>query len=167
MPDDVPVADVLDELIDVLAAAPCGTREIDVRIDYGLGVMLSGRADLAGTLIREGISWQTVSEVIDSRVPAYSTSLDAAVEGENVIFAIRSDKRGKWGALHRARCGREVLVWAATEPLARRLAALEGRRVDAAFERSQRIDDPMPRPRTADAVLGTGTGGHGDWKILF
>jgi hypothetical protein len=130
VPDDFPAADVLDTLIDALAAAPGGSRELDIRVDYGLGVMLSGRTDVAATMIREGISWQTVSGVLESRVPAYTTSLDAAIEGENVAFTIRSDRRGKWGAMHRARCGREVLVWAATEALARRLAALEGRRAD-------------------------------------
>ena len=130
MPDDLPATDVLDTLIDALAAAPCGSRELDIRVDYGLGVMLSGRADLATTMIQEGISWQTVSGVLESRVPAYTTSLDAAIEGEAIAFTIRSERRGKWGAMHRAHCGREVLVWAATEALARRLAALEGRRAD-------------------------------------
>ena len=130
MPDDFPAADVLDTLIDALAAARGGSRELDIRIDYGLGVMLSGGADLATTMIQEGISWQTVSGVLESRVPAYTTSLDAAIEGENIAFTIRSERRGKWGAMHRACCGKEVLVWATTEALARRLAALEGRRAD-------------------------------------
>lgn len=130
MPDALPATDILDTLIDALSAAPGGNRELDVRVDYGLGVMLSGRADLATTMIQEGVSWQTVSSVLDSRVPAYTTSLDAALEGETIAFTIRSERRGKWGAMQRARCGKEVLVWAATEALARRLAALEGRRAD-------------------------------------
>ena len=163
MPDDLPAANVLDALIEALATAPCGSRELDVRLDYGLGVMLSGRTDLATVMIREGVSWPTVSAVLDSRVPAYTTSLDAAVEGENIAFAIRSERRGRWGAMHRARSGKEILAWAATEPLARRLAALEGMRSDAADERARRGEDAAaaePQRTVAGASAG-------DWKILF
>jgi hypothetical protein len=187
VPDDLPAADLLDALIDALAAAPSGSRELDIRLDYGLGIMLSGRTDLATTMIREGISWQTVSGVLDSRVPAYTTSLDAAVEGEDIAFTIRSERRGKWGAMHRARCGKEVLVWAATEPLARRLAALEGRRADVLqareIEQAQGEADSNGRAGAPDVAGATAQpasresvyepraryagAGHGDWKILF
>lgn len=163
MPDNLPAADVLDALIDALAAAPKGSRELDVRLDYGLGVMLSARTDLATIMIREGVSWPTVSEVIDSRVPAYTTSVDAAVEGENIVFAIRSERRGKWGAMHRARSGKEILAWAVTEPLARRLAALQGLRADAADERDRRGETDAPAG-DREVIAGTGTG---DWKVLF
>jgi len=172
VPDDLPAADMFDALIDALAAAPCGSRELDIRVDYGLGVMLSGRADLASTMIREGISWQTVSNVLDSRVPAYTTSLDAAIDGENIAFTIRSERRGKWGAMHRAQCGKEVLVWAATEALARRLAALEGRRADAVHERALAeagiAAPPSPTRDSGHEPMARYAGaGQGDWKILF
>lgn len=162
MPDDVPVADVLDELAEMLAAAPGGSREIDRRLHYGIEVMLSGRTDLAATMIREGISWPTVSAAVDDRVPPYTSSLDAALAGENVVFVIRSERRGLWGAMQRTRSGREVLVWAATEPLARRLAAVESLRADAADRAAQQPGSP--------AVPSGGAGdeaGSGEWKILF
>jgi hypothetical protein len=192
VPDDLPAADVLDALIDALAAAPAGSRELDLRIDYGLGVMMSGRVDLASTMIREGISWQTVSDVLDSRVPPFTTSLDAAIDGENIAFTIRSERRGQWGAMHRARCGKEILAWAATEALARRLAALEGRRADAAHARdaaaaqaeAQAPTPAEPRVAAPIEVARAATvaaidddayepqaryagAGHGDWKIMF
>jgi hypothetical protein len=171
VPDDLPATDVLDALIDALAAAPCGNRELDVRLDYGIGVMLSGRVDVAGMMIREGVAWQTVSATIDSRVPAYTTSVDAAVEGENVVFSIRSDRRNQWGAMHRARSGKEVVAWAATEPLARRLAALRGLRVDAMYEAARRSDEtPTAVPHEREArpeARHAAAAGAGDWKILF
>lgn len=196
MPDDLPAADVLDALIDALAAAPGGSRELDLRIDYGLGVVMSGRVDLATTMIREGISWPTVSDVLDSRVPPFTSSLDAAIDGENIAFTIRSERRGRWGAMHRAGCGKEILVWAATEALARRLAALEGWRADERHARElaasqteaqgrAQANPPSERPGTtqhagtlpaaAAAVAEDGFApraryagaGHGDWKILF
>lgn len=137
MQDNVDDLAALDELIETVEMAERGSRTLDIRIEYCLGVALGGRVDIAGTLIEEGISWETVSETLDSRVPAYTTSLDAAVEGEAIEFAVKSEKRERWGAMHRSKNRQEFLAWAATEPLARRLAALKGRRADLLIERER------------------------------
>ena len=137
LPENVDDFDALDELIDALVAAGEGDRTLDMQIEYCLGVALGDRIDIAGVLIKEGISWETVSQTLDARVPEYTSSLDAAVKGENIEFAVKSVKRERWGAMHRSKHRQEFLAWAATEPLARRLAALKGRRADMLIDRER------------------------------
>ena len=197
MPDNADDLMALDELIETLEVAERGSRALDIRIEYCLGVALGGRVDIASTLIEEGISWKTVSETLDSRVPPYTTSLDAAVEGEAVEFAVKSEKRERWGAMHRSTNRQEFLAWAATEPLARRLAALKGRRADLSIEREREAarkaaqkaeqeaaqeavkdaaqdakSEPGQTPKAFDpfAVAHVDDNGEGekqDWKVLF
>lgn len=186
MQDNADDLKALDDLIEALDAAERGSRALDIRIEYCLGVALGGRVDIAGTLIEEGISWDTVKETLDSRVPSYTTSLDAALEGEAIEFAVKSDKRERWGAMHRSSHRQEFLAWAATEPLARRLAALKGRRADLLIERDrERLEAEKaalePPPKTADPFTAkpaepvedaapvedeTETEQQ-DWKVLF
>jgi hypothetical protein len=147
-------AGAVDELIAALQRAHAGDRQLDLRIEYCIGVILGGRLDLARLMIDEGFSWDKVSNVLEGRVPPYTTSLDAAVENENIVFVIRSDKRGKWGAIHRDADGEEHLAWAADEKLARRCAAMKGLRAGLAV--------------AAPADEGEQAGEPGaDWKILF
>lgn len=183
MPEKLDDFDALDELIEALAAADEGSRKLDMQIEYCLGIALGGRVDIAGVLIKEGISWETVSETLDARVPAYTSSLDAAVEGENIEFAVKSDKRERWGAMHRSTHRQEFLAWAATEPLARRLAALKGRRADLLIEREsvrQETIATKPAPPREDPFELTdrivedepraeseSESEEQDWKVLF
>ncbi len=167
----------LDELIETLETAERGSRTLDIRIEYCLGVALGGRVDIAGTLIEEGISWETVSETLDSRVPPYTTSLDAALEGEAIEFAVKSEKRERWGAMHRSKHRQEFLAWAATEPLARRLAALKGRRADLLIEQQRETaheeqSEPEQAPKAPDPFAATPVDvdtepENQDWKVLF
>ncbi len=167
----------LDELIETLEMAERGTRTLDIRIEYCLGVALGGRVDIAGTLIEEGISWETVSETLDSRVPPYTTSLDAALEGEAIEFAVKSEKRERWGAMHRSKHRQEFLAWAATEPLARRLAALKGRRADLLIERQhetahEKQSEPEQTLKASDPFAITSVDDDTEtekqnWKVLF
>lgn len=167
----------LDELIETVELAERGSRSLDIRIEYCLGVALGGRVDIAGTLIAEGISWETVSETLESRVPPYTTSLDAAVEGEAIEFAVKSEKRERWGAMHRSKHRQEFLAWAATEPLARRLAALKGRRADLLIERDRAAaqeeeSEPEEVLKASDPFAVTPVDDDTetekqDWKVLF
>lgn len=160
--------EALAELIAELDAASSGTRELDIRIEYCVGVVFEERTDIARILVEEGFTWNTVGEALDGRVPPYTASLDAAVPGENIVFSVRSDRRGKWGAVHRDADGREYLVWAANECLARRLAGLKGRyaaltrpRVETAVE--PRVEpglEPSKREPASQAA-------ERDWKVMF
>jgi hypothetical protein len=139
--------DALEDLVRTLESAPVGDRELDLRIEYCLGVAMNEHLDLAGMMIEEGFSWEHVSQALDCKVPPYSTSLDAALDDERVVFVMRSNKRDQWGAIHRAETGVETLAWAATEALARRGAALKARLEEG--RRTQQAAQPAPRESAA------------------
>jgi len=119
----------LGALIAELEQARGGNQSLDVRIRYGFRLSDQGE-DMASLLIKEGVSWPTVQAALNEIIPPYSTSLDAALRGEEIVFTLRSSKGGRWGAMQRTSSGGEQLAWAATEPLARRLAALKCREAD-------------------------------------
>lgn len=172
--------EALDSLIAELERAQGPSRVLDLRIDYALAARDDERVDIARLMVEEGIGWDTVLQALDERVPAYTGSLDAAVAGETIIFTIRSRKRGAWGAVHRARGGREILAWGATEALARRLAGLLGLRetVAAAAPPEEQpaaegvggAETPR-RPGSIERAMAMQAGGEpsgeGDWKVLF
>jgi hypothetical protein len=151
----------LDQLIRELEAAAHGSTKLDGRIDHVLSANLAIRPNLAELLVGEGVSWPTVREALADRVPAYTTSLDAAIEGENIVFVVRSVARGKWGAVQRVFGGREVLAWAATEPLARRLAALLAHSMILAQKA------PPPQARPAAPAAEPAQAGETEWKVRF
>lgn len=140
----------LDALISELESVREGSQAIDVRIHHGFHVLGGFGEDMASILIKEGVSWPTVQATLDEIVPAYSTSLDAALQGEDIVFSIRSAKGRRWGAMQRTSSGGEALAWAATEPLARRLAALKARQADlkASLDETEtqmaQLDTPPP-----------------------
>lgn len=124
----------LDELIVEIEGAPEGNDALDARIHFGFRVTVGRSHDVASLLINEGIGWPTVKAALDDSIPPFTTSLDASLDGEEIIFVLRSVKRRRWGAMQRAKSGEEVLGWARTEPLARRLAALKSWRADIEVE---------------------------------
>lgn len=148
--------EALAELIAAIGAARQGSADLDIKIEYCVGVAFDQRTDVAGILIEEGFSWDTVGAALEDRVPPYTTSLDASAPGENVVFVIRSDRRGKWGAVHRSEDGREHLAWAATECMARRLAGLSGRYAMLTRERSTATEEAR-----VEVVPDR------DWKVMF
>jgi hypothetical protein len=115
----------VEQLIRELEAAPGGSAALDQRIEHCFATTFAEKANLTELLVSEGVSWATVSETQRDRVPHYTRSLDANLPGEDILFVMRSKTRGKWAAVQRSFGGREVLAWAATEALARRLAALK------------------------------------------
>lgn len=170
-PETQPAADApslsadLAVLIAEIEDAERGSTALDVRIHFGFRVAADRAPDIAALLIEDGITWPTVEAVIDEQIPPFTTSLDASLEGEDITFVVRSAKRGRWGAMQKARCGEEVLAWAATEPLARRLAALRAFRVDMEKSTGSHKALPSTPPRNNESVDVPSDGK--DWEINF
>ena len=120
---------VWDKLLESLGSAKAGGRELDIVIHYLLGAQAEDAGGEAGQmielLVEEGYPWEVVSELLDAELPPYTTALDAALPGENILLALYSPRRGRWAAVHKTPSGQQVLVWAASECLARRRAALK------------------------------------------
>jgi hypothetical protein len=121
---------VWDKLLESLGSAAAGGRELDIVIHYLLGAQTEDAGGEAGQmielLVEEGYPWEVVSELLDAELPPYTTALDAALPGENIVLALYSPRRRRWAAVHKTPGGQQVLVWAASECLARRRAALKG-----------------------------------------
>ncbi len=157
-------------LITEIEAAEGGSETLDARLHFGYRVAARRAPDISELLIEQGITWPIVEAVLDEQIPPFTTSLDAALEGEDITFVIRSTKRGRWGAMQKARCGDEVLAWAATEPLARRLAALRAAWVDlekaeAAAAKASPVTSPTPLP--TQEPQSEARAGDKDWEISF
>ena len=97
-----PVADTLSLAADLagliaeIEAAAVGGTVLDARIHFGFRVAARRAPDIAALLIADGITWPTVEAVMDKQIPPFTTSLDAALEGEDITFIVRSAKRGRW-----------------------------------------------------------------------
>lgn len=176
----------IDALIAEIERAPAGGEALDSRIHFGFRVAMEHCPDVAALLFREGVSWSTVKQALDAQIPPFTTSLDAALEGEDITFVVHAARERKWGAMQRTRRGEEVLVWAATEPLARRLAAIKAWRTQFAHALEQtrllaEAEDKKQTERTApaeavpnarrEATMETDNSGAAkerkDWEVLF
>ncbi len=156
----------LEALISEVESAPVGNEALDARIHFGFRVATRRAPDIAALLIEQGVTWPTVDAVLDEQIPPFTTSLDAALEGEDIIFAVRSAKRRRWGAMQKASCGEEVLAWAATEPLARRLAALRVWQVDLEKSAAAASTKPATLPFEPAAPAET-PAGEKEWEVSF
>ena len=158
----------LDAVIAEIEGAAQGSRSLDARIHFGVRVMAGRGADMAAMLIREGISWPTVEAALDEAMPRYTTSLDAALEGERVIFVLRSETRGQWGAMQKA-AGEEIMAWAATEALARRLVALKSWRAEMARAPEARPagEPDWHSPGAQPGFIAEKERAEKDWEVLF
>ncbi len=119
---------VCDKLLESLGSARRGGRKLDIIICYLLGDTSSEAGKMIQLLVEEGYAWHVVAELLDEELPPYTTTLDAALPGENIVLALYSPRRGRWSAVHETPAGEQVLVWAASECLARRRAALKAMR---------------------------------------
>jgi hypothetical protein len=156
----------LDAIIADIEGATEGNRSLDARLHFGARVLAGHGQRVAGLLFDEGIAWPTIEAALDDAVPRYTTSLDAALEGERVVFVLRSARLGRWVAMQTA-AGKEVLGRAATEALARRLVALKAWRAGmsaalacrpAASETTNAGDRDKADPDAAD--------NDGDWRSV-
>lgn len=158
------LADV-DALIAEIARAQTGSAELDARIHFIFRLAAKQTTDVAALLIDHGVTWPTVDAVLGETVPAFTSSLDAALEGEDIELVVRSAKTRRWGAMQKAQCGDEVLVWATTEPLARRLAAISAWKRDAEqrlLAETDKADEPFEREKAPPAQNS-----KEDWEVLF
>lgn len=126
----------LKPLFEALATASEGSRLLDARIDFFLRTTESGMDRGAFALREEEVCRRITSGATDAPFPPFTTSLDAAIEGENILCAFWSLRRCQWCAIHRTLDGRFIRAWGTTEPLARRLAGLLGRQDDALQKRN-------------------------------
>jgi len=118
---------IIRRVMSSLETAPEGSQELDCMITYALK-LARGEFDqvMMELLVNEGFSWHIISEIWDGKVAPYTQSLDSGIEGENIAFVMRSDRRSQWAAVHKTPGGEEYVAWAKTEILARRLAGLKG-----------------------------------------
>lgn len=188
-----PENDIIDRVVSDLENATEGSQELDCMISYALE-LARGEFDqvMMELLVKEGFSWNVISEIWGGKVPPYTQSLDCGIAGENIAFAMRSDKRRQWAAVHKGPAGEEHLAWAKTEVLARRLAALKGSVALGRSERdktdgkdaedSESVDDDGDSEHLRmvssgnHATAGHATAGHGaagaaregeSWTVLF
>lgn len=175
----------IDDLIAALERAPEGGGDLDRMVAFQLGLPIGESDQMIKLLLFEGYSWDVISELVKCENPCFSTALDARIPGENIVMAMRSTKRGQWAAIHRSAGGTDFLAWAASEPLARRAAALRGLRAVSSFdmratpavagaagrpavgspagETIERMPDAIEDAHTQDGDARLG----GEWKILF
>ncbi len=148
-------AGIYDEVVAALEGAAEGGEALDIMIACLAGGAAGAAPRAVRLLAEEGFSWEAIGQVCCGEVPAYSTSLDAALPGEAIAFVMRSARRGGWAAMHVSPSGEETLAWAASEALARRLAALKGLAAEGRL--------------AAEASSAAGDDGDdaSDWKILF
>ncbi len=177
---------VFDKLITSLEGAQVGSRELDIIISFMLGDTSTEAGKMIQLLVEEGYLWSVVSELLDEDLPPYTSALDAAVPEENIVLALHSPRRAKWAAVHQKPDGEQVLVWAASEALARRIAALKATRGSAkpAGATAGTADAPpaapkKPAPVGPDPVAPARTWtepattadeeqeAESEWKILF
>lgn len=150
---DAVLADI-DALIAEIEEAPAGSDALDSRIHFRFRVAMERCPDVGALLFREGITWLTVKQALEAQIQPYTTSLDAALEGEEITFVVHAVRQGKWGAMQRTRHGEEVLVWAATEALARRLAAIKAWRAQfvRALAQMEKMAEPAEQDRAPPAA---------------
>ena len=118
---------IIRRVVSSLETAPHGSQELDCMISYALE-LARGEFDqvMMELLVNEGFSWNVISEIWEGKVAPYTQSLDSGIEGENIAFVMKSERREQWAAVHKSSDGEEHVAWARTEILARRLAALKG-----------------------------------------
>ena len=112
----------MPDLLTRLTAAPEGSREFDAEIAEAIGIRVVQDGE-------EFYDWpprRTEGEDggPNGFVADYTTSLDAALPGENITNVIYDHIAGVWHAVHFTGSGSNFRGIAHTEPLARRIAYL-------------------------------------------
>lgn len=170
----------LATLLPALEKAERGSARFDLLLAYLFDT--ASPADLRRIeLFREdGYLPERIADLLGFVPLPYTTSLDAALPGENIVLSMYSAARGCWVAIQRRPDGEEVMCDGATEALARRIAAL--RSIAAGSDTGQSPaawgDGVVPQQHDQGNIAddcrpgGEPTGSAGDseakpWKILF
>ena len=148
---------IIRRVVSALETAPHGSQELDCMISYALE-LARGEFDqvMMELLVNEGFSWNVISEIWEGKVAPYTQSLDCGIEGENIAFVMKSERREQWAAVHKSSDGEEYVAWARTEILARRLAALKGK-----ARRRQQPHGKQRRGRRRGSARRPGSLAHG------
>lgn len=178
-------AKVLEKLLESLENAETGSRDLDIIVTFVLGDIDTEAGKTIQLLVEEDYPWSLIAELLDETLPRYTDSLDTRIPGEKITLSAYSTKRDRWLAVHRPSGGAQMIGWAATESLARRVAALKGLarilagepgRAEAgepANATPRRHRPPAPEPATpaagerAELDHGEEDGAEEEWKILF
>jgi hypothetical protein len=107
------MTDTLRALIAEMESAPEGSRELDA----GTHMAVTDHSGLKALCDQLGA---VPTDLEQFSVPHYTTSLDAALPGEEIVRVERTAALKRW----RAETNTGRIGWASTEPLARRAAAL-------------------------------------------
>lgn len=146
-------AQVLDNLLRDLQQAEEGSRKLDILISFVIGATPARHRPVIRILLEDETKTALICKLIGEDFPRYTESLDAKLPDENVVLSMYSEARGKWAAAHKPADGEEFVAWAATEALARRLAALK------ALEAADTDRDPgtiaVERPARAPGAAET------------
>lgn len=157
-------------------------------IAFALGRIDVDSATVLRILLDNAAEQNDPATLLASDCPHYTTSLDAAIPGENIILSLYQPKRQAWTAVHRSDRG-DIVGTGASEPLARRVAALKAilatgtgsaavRPIPTMTPTPSQPSIPTPEPavtREPDATPsapepGRGRSGaneSGDWEILW
>ncbi|MGF1592259.1 MAG: hypothetical protein ACFCUW_03205 [Kiloniellaceae bacterium] len=171
---------VVRRVMAALESASEGSQELDCMISYALE-LARGEFDqvMMELLVNEGFSWNVIAEIWEGKVAPYTQSLDCSIEGENIAFVMKSERREQWAAVHKAGDGEEYVAWARTEILARRLAGLKGLLSDAekhpgwqssgaVGEEDASDDDPAdPEKLRMLSAAGGSARDAENWTVLF
>lgn len=110
----------LPALLARVEAAPEGSRELDAELFFAAHPEYWVTA--LETMPAIDVYPRSVSML--AGLPHYTTSLDTALPGENIVRVEYFSHRKQWAAVHSVKPGHGVWAIAHTEPLARRAAAL-------------------------------------------
>ena len=94
---------IIRRVVSAMETAPQGSQELDCMISYALE-LARGEFDqvMMELLVNEGFSWNVISEIWEGKVAPYTQSLDAGIEGENIAFVMKSERREQWAAVHKS-----------------------------------------------------------------
>lgn len=141
-------AQVLDNLLQDLEQATEGSRKLDILISFVIGETPARHRPVIKILLEDETKTALICKLIGEDFPRYTEMLDAKLPDENVVLSMYSEARGKWAAAHKPANGEEFVAWAATEVLARRLAALKA--LQAATAENRKTEPPTRAPTTID-----------------
>lgn len=139
----------LATLLPVLEKADRGSARLDLLIGYLVDAASPDDLRRIELFREDGYLPDRIAELTGFVPMPYTTSLDAALPGENIVLAMYSAARGRWAAIHRRSDGEEDMAWGATEALARRAAALR------AIAVANKVALPRAADRPAGLVAGT------------
>jgi hypothetical protein len=154
-------------LVSALEQSAAGSSVLDLRLGRDLQNELTVEDEATRHGLMAEMSAETIKNIVGEMIVPFTRSLDAVLPGENIVFSMYSGEKSRWVAVQRNSDGQEYVSWAATEPLARRAAALRAiagistRRTDSAVVSLAEMDCS-----TEDVEADSGTS-QPAWRVGF